>query len=200
MNTSHEHIYYLDPWFIAREYEARTNTSLPSTIRRSSSSLFQGSAVFAKAQGGNQESVEFRQTPEKAFWEISADLEDFPEIEVNSDTKFPPVYWVTGILCLYGQKHSRQVTGEPKELLDDVWAFSILISGKRNAYIRLLTDDAHFRYNIQQLLQHPLTLGSHFRPRVRALLKSHGNLHSDHCFLATPLVIIVSDEGGPTSS
>jgi|GEM_PF-5200037 len=189
MNTSHEHLYYLDPWFIAREYEARTNTLLPSTIKRSSSTQIQASAIIAKAQGTSQESIEFQQTPEKAFWDISGDLDDFPSIEANSEQKLPPVFWVNGILGLYGQKKTRRTLNEA-EVIDEIWSFSISFNDSTDMRFRLLADDTYFRYNIQQLIQHPMTLGSNFRPGVRALLKSHGDIKDKRGYIVTPLVII----------
>jgi hypothetical protein len=82
MNSSHEHIYYLDPWFIAREYEMRTNSSLPAKIQKTSSGGFDGSIGVLKGRTGSQESLEFQQTPEKTFWAISPQLAEFPEVEV----------------------------------------------------------------------------------------------------------------------
>jgi hypothetical protein len=190
MKNSHESIYYLDPWFIAKEYEMRTGASLPSKVLKSSNSNFEASAAVFKGQLGSQESLEFDQTPEKIFWEISPQLEEYPEIEIAADMKIPPVFWVRGIFAPFGQTHKLTTTGKPEDTIDDVWAFSITPEGRDNFVIRLLTNGAHFRYNIEQLLEHPTTLGEYFRPRVRVLLKSHGQEHDNHCFLATPLVIL----------
>lgn len=190
MNTSHENIYYLDPWFIAREYEMRSGVSLPSKIRRTSDRSGEGSFGFVKGRVGSQESLEFDQSPEKLFWDILPQLQEFPEVEIASKMALPSVFWVSGMLAPYGQKHTSQTSGMPEVLIDNVWAFSIKPRSADSLTFRLLTDNAYFRYNIQQLLEHPTTLGSHFRPQVRALLKSHGNLGNNGCYLATPLVII----------
>jgi hypothetical protein len=189
MNSSHEHIYYLDPWFIAREYEMRTNSSLPAKIQKTSSGGFDGSIGVLKGRTGSQESLEFQQTPEKTFWAISPQLAEFPEVEVARNIKFPSVFWTSGILAPFGESKSEHKSGQ-STLIDQVWSFVIISEKHPPLAIRLLSDAAHFRYNIHQLLEHPKTLGSHFRPRVRALLKSHGDLSNDRVYLATPLVII----------
>jgi hypothetical protein len=194
MNTSHEHLYYLDPWFIAREYECQKNQSLPSKIRRSSSSGIQGSVGLLKGQGGSQETVEFEQTPEKAFWEICHQLFEFPNITIGQREKFPPLFWISGVLAPLGETHSKCETGKPDQLIDDVWSFSIESPASSGTHVRLLAEETYFRYNIFQLLAHPTTLGSHFRPRVRALLKSHGDTNEGDFYLATPLVIIEVSE------
>lgn len=190
MDTIHENIYYLDPWFIAREHEMRSGVSLPSKIRRTFDRSGEGSIGFLKVRVGSQESLEFDQSPEKLFRDISLQLEEFPEVEITSTMVLPSVFWVTGMLAPLGQKHTSQTSGRPEVLIDDVWAFSIQPSHTDSLTFRLLTENAYFRYNIQQLLEHPTTLGSHFRPQVRALLKSHGNIGDDGCYLATPLIVI----------
>jgi hypothetical protein len=189
VNSSHEHIYYLDPWFIAREYEMRTNSSLPAKIQRTSSGGFDGSLGILKGRTASQESLEFNQSPEKTFWDISPQLAEFPEIELAPDIAFPSIFWTTGILAPFGESLNEHKSGQ-LTLTDKIWAFMVLSEKHDSLGIRLLSDVAHFRYNIHQLLEHPKTLGSHFRPRVHALLKSHGDLNNDRVYLATPLVII----------
>lgn len=130
----------------------------------------------------SQESIVFEHSPEATYWDIASDLEEFEECEIISGMKLPSLFWVSGMLAPLGQEHRRN-----DELLDDVWVFSI---SKNGIYIRLLTEDAFFRFNIHSLLKHPTTLGDNFRPNVRALLKGFQQKGDDSYLLATPLVII----------
>lgn len=168
----------------------RSGSSLPSKIRRTSDRGGQGSMGILKARIGSQESLEFDQSPEKIFWDILPQLTEFPEIEIEELMVLPSVFWVSGMLAPMGEKLTTQTSGNSEVLIDDVWAYSIQPRSVSRVSIRLLTENTYFRYNIHQLLDHPTTLGSHFRPQVRALLKSHGDLHDDGLYLATPLVII----------
>ena len=115
---------------------------------------------------------------------------------MKSDSVLPPVFWMRGLFSPLNETHSRQTTGKPTEILDDVWSFSISTKDQPSIYVRLLVDDSHFRYNIHQLISHPTTLGSNFQPEVRALLKSHGDCDDGRFFLATPLAIIATNKNG----
>jgi hypothetical protein len=194
MNTSHENIYYLDPWFIAREYELRKHRALPSKV--SKATAINGAFQMPVFSGGvaNQQIVEFAQTPETAFWEIYPELEEFETVELETGMKPPNIYWVSGILAPFGAFISSKRSGEQAHTEEEGWCFSIG-SNESGVFIRLLSENSFYRYNLHLLLAQPLTLGSHFRPQVRALLKSHGPLaERDKYYLATPLVIVECDE------
>ncbi|MFC5049118.1 hypothetical protein ACFPK9_00600 [Rubritalea spongiae] len=182
MNTSHENIYYIDPWFIAREYEARKNRPIPSRVTRSSQTNGDASIGLAKVSVGNQESLVFEHSPETAFWEISSELNDIEDIQIDPDAELPSLFWVSGTFSLTGRSHKHN-----SKLTDEVWVYSISQDDK---FIRLLAEDSFFRFNLHSLTKHPHTLGSNFRPKVRALLKGFRTVGDDRFLLATPLVIL----------
>lgn len=170
----------------------RTGYSLPSKVRRTSDRGGESSLGIIKGRIGSQESLEFDQSPEKIFWDICPQLNEFPEIRIEELTILPSVFWVCGMLAPLGEKQTTKASGKPDISVDNVWTFSIRSRDTDRISIRLLTENTYFRYNIHQLIDHPMTLGKNFRPQVRALLKSHGDLHDDGLYLATPLVIIDS--------
>ena len=189
MNTSHEHIYYLDPWFIAREYESRTKKPLPSKVSRSSGGAVKGSMGFVGGSSSVQETIHLDQSPESAFWDISDQLEKFPQLDITRGMDIPPLFWVEGILAPLGETRTREEACKPEKMLEEVWNYSIC-SSSGDVYIRLLSVDSLFRYNIERLISYPLTLGDSFRPHVRSLVRGHRTVGEDRFYLATPLVII----------
>ncbi len=182
MNTSHENIYYIDPWFMAREYEARRNKPMPSKVTRSSQTGGNVSLGFAKGGVQSQETLAFDHSPESTFWDISPELNEIEEVKIESGMVLPSLFWVSGLFAPLGTTHKRQ-----DEVVDESWVFSI---SHKHTYIRLVAEDAFFRFNIHNLLQHPETLGDTFRPFVRALLKGFRSVGDDDFLIAAPLVII----------
>ena len=190
MSVTHEDIYYLDPWFVAREYEIHTHKPLPSTVSRSTTSGLEGNLMVIKAKGATQETVVFEQTPESAFWEIFTELSAFPEVENMDEKSEPSIFWIEGILSVYGSSDESK-----GKLMEDGWTFCLVTSNDNPIYIRLLSNQSFFRYNIDEYLIFPRTLGIHCKMKVRVLMKSHGNTYEEKAYVATPLIILTNKNG-----